>query len=92
MIHELKTDPEVFQAVFDGIKSFEVRYDDRGFNVGDELRLKETKYSVSERGEGAPLVYTGRIVSAFVTYILRGPNYGLPEGMCIMSLVLKVQS
>ena len=35
--HELKILPEYFVAVRDGIKKFEVRKDDRPFEVGDIL-------------------------------------------------------
>lgn len=41
MIHELKTDPEFFDAILDGRKTFEVRLNDRGYQVGDVLILKE---------------------------------------------------
>jgi hypothetical protein len=40
-LHTLKTWPDQFTAVADGSKTFEVRYDDRGFAVGDLLRLAE---------------------------------------------------
>ncbi len=40
-IHELKTWPRFFQASKIGLKNFEYRLNDRDFNVGDELVLKE---------------------------------------------------
>ena len=39
MIHELKTLPKYFKAVVKGDKTFEVRKDDRDFQVGDKLIL-----------------------------------------------------
>jgi hypothetical protein len=48
MMHNLKTDPEVFQAVWTGDKNYEICFDDRGFKVGDLLQLKETRYSGEE--------------------------------------------
>ena len=41
MIHDLKILPEYFVEVVRGNKTFEVRKDDRPFNVGDELILYE---------------------------------------------------
>lgn len=40
-MHELKILPEYFEKVLDGSKTFELRKDDRGFNVGDILILRE---------------------------------------------------
>lgn len=85
MIHELKTDPIVFQAVYDGLKRFEIRFDDRGFQVGDSLILRETRYTGQEMKEGMPLEYTGNTILFEVKYILRGPVYGLKEGWVILS-------
>lgn len=39
--HVLKTWPGPFAAVRDGLKTFEWRRDDRGYEVGDVLRLRE---------------------------------------------------
>lgn len=62
MTHELKIWPEYFSAVREGIKTFEYRLNDRNYQVGDILVLKEY---LSESKE-----YTGREVSVVITYIL----------------------
>lgn len=75
MIHELKILPEYFEAVADGTKRFELRKDDRGFAVGDEIILKE--WNGTE--------YTSRSVKKQISYILK--NYtGLAEGYAVLSL------
>jgi len=85
MTHSLKTDPEVFAALRERRKSFEIRKDDRGFQVGDELLLVETEFSGAEMAAGAPLRSTGNVEVRRVTYILSG--YGLEPGWVIMSVV-----
>lgn len=57
--HELKILPEYFTAVVSGIKRFEIRKNDRGYNVGDILRLNEY-----ENGK-----YTGNVHVVEITYI-----------------------
>jgi hypothetical protein len=85
--HPLKTDPEVFEAVLIGLKKYEIRFNDRGFRVGDELCLSETKFTGEEMKAGKPLVYTSRTVNKTISHILHGPIYGLKEGWVIMSFV-----
>jgi hypothetical protein len=80
---KLKKDPKVFQATVDGLKPYEIRLDDRGYEVGDVLNVLETQYTGEEMKEGAPLIYTGREYTVEVTYILRG--YGLHKDWVIMS-------
>ncbi len=75
-VHVLKTDPEPFQHMLDGRKTAEVRYNDRGFEVGDTLDLREFD----------PLFQTwsGRALCRKITHILTG--YGLPAGTVMLSL------
>lgn len=85
-MHDLKTDPDVFQAVTEGLKTYEIRKNDRGFAVGDLLVLRETVHYGAEMAAGAPLAYTGRQYVARVTHMLTGPVYGLAAGWSILSM------
>jgi ASC-1-like (ASCH) protein len=40
MKHELKIEAPYYQAVREGKKTFEIRYNDRGFNAGDTVILQ----------------------------------------------------
>ena len=86
--HELKTDPSVYQASADGIKPWEIRYNDRDFQKGDLLLLRETVHSGDAMEDGLPLEYTGRQMIVKVDFILHGhpAGYGLDEDWCIMSV------
>jgi hypothetical protein len=79
--HELKTWPKFFDDVADGRRNFELRRDDRSFEIGDTLRLVEFRHAVGE--------YTGRFVERRISYILRGrevERVGLPIGFAILGL------
>lgn len=84
--HNLKTDPEVFSASLIGLKPWEIRYDDRGYQVGDMIILEETKYSRYEMRRGKPLEYTGRKLSLLITYILPVRTYGSEDGLVVMTV------
>ena len=88
--HILKTDPDPFSASLEGIKGFELRFNDRDFRPGDTLTLQETKYSYKEMiniEDPKPLEYTGReIENLEINYVLHGNNYGLLPGWVILSL------
>lgn len=78
MKHELKILPEWYETLLSGVKTFEVRKDDREpkFQPRDELLLREF--------DGTK--YTGRTITATVTLVLR--NEYCKEGYCIMSVVV----
>lgn len=85
--HILKTDPAVYDEVKAGRKFFEIRKNDRDFQVGDMLVLKRTEHTGAEMAAGAPLIYTeGEELMRFVTSVLEGPIYGLADGWVIMSI------
>jgi len=83
--HELKTDPGVFESVFRFDKTYQIRKDDRGFEQGDILYLRQTTHTGRAMAAGAPLIYTGKYCYARVTHILHGPIYGLKQGWVILS-------
>lgn len=77
MTHDLKILPEYFDAVAFGLKTFEVRKNDRDFKAGDTINLFEWYQGT----------YTGRKLTRYVSYIYYGDGtYGLPEGWCVMAL------
>lgn len=41
MVHKLKIEPEYFRQVISGKKTFEIRFNDRNYAVGDSLSLCE---------------------------------------------------
>lgn len=87
--HELKTWPEPFEAIRSGKKRYEIRYDDRGFAVGDVLHLLEYDPSrVADYRTPKSLGYTGEKLWAKVTYITPGGVWGLPQNICVMSIEL----
>lgn len=74
-IHELKIAPEYFEKVLSKEKTFEFRYNDRNYQVGDILNLKEY-----ENG-----TYTGRETNVEITYILQDFE-GLQSNYAILSI------
>ncbi len=63
MKHELKTNIEYFEASLQGRKPFEIRYNDRGFVVGDTVVLRE----FNDEDE----TYTGRRIEGKIGFITR---------------------
>jgi ASC-1-like (ASCH) protein len=78
--HTLKILPEYYRAVMDGRKTFEVRKNDRDFRVGDTLSLEQYDPEL-DRTFGVPLHLK-------VTYVLKGGQFGIEEGYCVMGVAL----
>lgn len=81
MTHNIKIMDCYFDDVEKGIKTFEIRKNDRNYNVGDIVILRECFLY-----EGH-LIETGRYVSKHITYILKDiPQYGLDINYIIFAM------
>lgn len=78
MIHELKTWPQYFKDIECDNKTFEIRKNDRNFQIGDHLWLKEYDPDTQQ--------YTGKVIYKEIGYILHGGNFGIDEEFVVMSL------
>lgn len=76
MHHELKIETPYFEAVISGKKTFEIRYDDRGYNAGDTIELREVRTP-----DG---MYTGRKQAATIGYVTA---YKQTPGFVVFSLL-----
>ncbi len=60
MLHELKIDEPYFEQIISGGKNFEIRYNDRGYQKGDKVKLIEMR---------PPGIRTGRDVIKKISYV-----------------------
>jgi hypothetical protein len=83
MRHLVKCWVEFFTPIRDGIKTFDIRRDDRDYQVGDQIVQLEYKHGIG--------TYTGREVACHITYIARGPKFGpfgLKDGYAILAITV----
>lgn len=76
-VHQIRLAKPYFDDVVDGIKTFELRKNDRGYKKGDILEMMEFADGKN----------TGRMVKVLVTYILEDYT-GIEDGYCIMATKL----
>lgn len=76
-VHALKAWPEYFQPMQQGLKMFEVRFNDRDFKEGDLLFLSEWLPESKQ--------HTGHYMTLQITYILKDFD-GLAEGWVVLGL------
>lgn len=75
--HELKVWPKYFEAICSGEKPFELRKNDRGFEVGDRLLLHEYNPETE--------AYTGRVAIRAISYVLQDEAW-LQPGVCCLGI------
>lgn len=75
--HELKCEPEYFQQTWDSNKLFEVRKNDRDFQVGDNIILREW--------DPVTLLFSGRMIISEITSVISYPA-GLRDGYVALGL------
>lgn len=78
-IHKLKTLPEYWWAVNDGTKTFEVRKNDRDFQVGDYLIMVYYDPSPDFRTDQ-------EFFGIEVSYVLNGGQFGVDPDYCILGI------
>ncbi len=78
MIHKIKCEPRFFEESISGNKPFELRFNDRGYQVHDTIVLQEWDPVKKD--------YTGRELTFTVAFILSDYE-GLTPGYVVMSTV-----
>ena len=82
MIHQLKIDPCYFDAILYFHKRFEIRFNDRDFQLFDTLILSEF--------DSDKEIYSGRRIFCSVTYILRSCKYLMPGYVALGFVISEV--
>jgi hypothetical protein len=78
-IHKLKLIADYYNDSASGIKTFEIRKNDRDYKVGDILELREWIWScIDGKGE-----YTGNVHWKIITYILDDEQYLVKDYVCL---------
>lgn len=79
--HNLKIWPEFFADIVSGAKKYEVRVNDRGFKIDDELNLQEWNPNTA--------VFTGASCTVKVVHITHGsevPGSAMRPNLCVMGI------
>lgn len=76
--HSLKTWPGFFSAIKSGVKTFEVRKNDRDFRAGDTLRLRLYDPVEAAFGDEPDIIKT-------VSYVMEGGSFGLHSAYVVLA-------
>ena len=82
-LHELKIKHEYLIEVDMGRKTFELRKNDRDYQVGDLIRFIDIK----QDNKGDCDIYIDKDTLYKITYVLKDvPQYGLDKDYCILAI------
>lgn len=95
-LHELKIKEEYFNAVIRGEKTFELRKNDRNYQVGDLIHFVEFSNKAKYFDYAKNKIATKQVTREFeenpnnlfeITYILKDvTEYGLDKDYCILGI------
>ena len=77
-IHYLKCLPEFFERSKAGLKNYEIRLNDRNYQVGDIIVLQAFDTEKSE--------YLGSEIERRIDYVLKGGQFGISPDYVILEL------
>lgn len=77
MTHEVKILEEFAEAHAQGLKPWEIRYNDRDYQVGDII-----KFNVIDKNRNP----VGTTYKLKISYMIKGKRFGIEKGFCIMTL------
>jgi hypothetical protein len=83
-VHRLKTVGIYWDAVAAGLKTFEVRVNDRAFQTGDVLEL--VRLSDLHTGYDTGPDRQPKIIRKRITYLLQGGQFGIEPRYCVLGL------
>lgn len=84
MLHQLKIEREYIQKIIDGVKTYEIRKNDRDFHVGDYLALNEiTDHACDSNGDRKE---TGDFILVRVIDIFSDARF-VKEEYVVMSII-----
>ena len=78
MTHEIKLDISFCDSVYQGLKTFEVRNNDRGYQKGDLIKFIPVGNML------IPVEHPIRDKTYEITYVLSG--WGIKEGYCVFAI------
>lgn len=88
--HKLKTLAPYWERVQSGEKTFEIRKNDRDFQVGDILELEY--YNPNEPIQQVYNYNIPLIIKVQVKYIFNGGKFGLDVDYCVMAIEIYNQN
>lgn len=84
-LHELKIDKEYLDDIKLGLKTFELRKNDRDYQVGDLIKFIDIKQRDSNKGDCD--IYIDKDELYKITYVLKDvPEYGLDKDYCVLGI------